>query len=203
MTGLRTRKKAESRQRMLDVAKQLFIERGYSRTTMEEIADQAGFGVATVYNYFNTKEGIFAAMARDDMSELERQGEQRLGQLPEDPVAAVYELLLVYNQVYQFISYGVMQEFIVHAKSNGPLHEISSWALGWQKNQVTRALEQCQERGSVSETLDCEMAAEIVIDLLVRHTQRLTGSAERPPPLEHLKLALTLILHGWLTETAS
>ena len=70
MQTLRQKKKVVSRQRMLDTAKRLFIENGYSRTTMEEIAEQAGFGVATLYNYFKTKEGMFAAMAHDDMSEL-------------------------------------------------------------------------------------------------------------------------------------
>ena len=49
---------------MLDTAKRLFIENGYSKTNMEDIAEQAGFGVATVYNYFKTKEGMFAAMGR-------------------------------------------------------------------------------------------------------------------------------------------
>ena len=42
MQTLRQKKKAVSRQRMLDTAKRLFIDNGYSKTTMEEIAEQAG-----------------------------------------------------------------------------------------------------------------------------------------------------------------
>jgi len=197
MAGLRSRKKAENRQKMLDTAKHLFIERGYSRTTMEDIAAHAGFGVATLYNYFRTKAGIFATMARDDMSELERQGEVMLQKLPEDPVQAVYGLLKVYNRVYDFISYAVMQEFIIQSKSSGPLHEVAAWVLGWQHRQVASALQLCQERGSVSRLLDTDLAAEIIIDLHVRHDQRLTETSE-PRDLSHLEASLQLILHGWL-----
>ncbi len=197
MTGLRSRKKAESRQKMLDTAKRLFIERGYSRTTMEDIADHAGFGVATLYNYFRTKEGVFATMARDDMSVLERKGEETLKHLSENPMEAVCGLLKVYNGVYDFISYAVMQEFIIQSKSSGPLHEVSSWVLHWQQSQVARALQLCQKRGSVSRALDSELAADIIIDLHVRHDQRLTESSEHRD-LSHLEASVALILHGWL-----
>jgi len=132
------------------------------------------------------------------MSELEREGEDTLSRLPEDPVEAAFELLRVYDRVYEYISYGVMQEFITHAKSNGPLHEISRWVLRWQQDPVARALKQCQERGSVSPELDSELAAEIVIDLLVRHNQRLTGPPAKLREFAHLKLRVELILEGWL-----
>ena len=70
---------------MLDVAKRLFIERGYSGTTMEDIAEEAGFGVATLYNYFRKKEGIFATMAREDMTVLEQAGGSRTQPLARQP----------------------------------------------------------------------------------------------------------------------
>lgn len=199
MTGLRQRKKAESRQKMLDAAKRLFIEHGYSRTTMDEIADKAGFGVATLYNYFRTKEGVFATMARDDMALLERAGEEVLGRLPEDPVDAVYELLKVYNRVYEFISYSVMHEFLFYqSKGSGPLHEVSRWVLGWQHDQVARALQQCQQRGSVTDELDRELAAKVVVDLQIRHNQRVQDPSSEAGDLRYLNLSVALILKGWL-----
>ncbi len=166
---------------------------------MEDIAEGAGFGVATLYNYFNTKEGIFATMAREDMSLLQAEGEEILSRLTdEDPTVAVYELLKVYDRVYEFISYGVMQEFITHAKSNGPLHEVSGWVLGWQQGQLARALKSCQARGAVSQDLDCELAAEILIDLLVRRSQRLTDSTDELRGITRLRQMVELILNGWV-----
>ena len=84
---------------------------------MEDIAEQAGFGVATVYNYFKTKEGMFAAMGREDMSELRTLGEAALADLPDDPVEGVLALLKVYLKVFDYISYAVMQEFIIQSKT--------------------------------------------------------------------------------------
>jgi len=197
MTGLRARKKAESRQRMLDAAKTLFVQNGYSKTNMEDIAERAGLGVATLYNYFNTKEGVFATMAREDMSVLQQRGEQTLAQQDVDPITAVYALLTVYNQVFEFISYAVLHEFQDQARAPGPLHDVSVWVNDWQQNQVARALRFCQSKGTLSAELNCELVAELVIDQLVKHAQRLGKIAAIPPDISHLKTILELVLHGW------
>ena len=183
---------------MLNVAKRLFIERGYSSTTMEDIAGQAGFGVATLYNYFKTKEGIFATMAREDMAMLERAGEDVLDQLPADPIDAACALLRVYNRVYEFISYGLMQEFLLQSRSSGPLRDVAVWVVGWQHGQIARALGHCQRNGSIRPELDCELAANIVIDLLVRHHQRTAAPSIRSGDLAHLRRSVALILNGWI-----
>ena len=165
---------------------------------MEEIAERAGFGVATLYNYFKTKERVIATMGREDMAVLKQRGEDTLAQHNSDPIAAVYDLLQVYNRVFEFISYGAVQEFQDQAKTSGPLHEVSAWVHHWQHNQVTRALRFCQSQGTISERLDCELAAEIVIDQFVRHSQRLPQITRHPPDISHLKSVLELMLEGWL-----
>lgn len=50
------------RQAILDIAKATFIEQGYSNTSMSEIASRVGGSKATLYNYFSSKEDIFAAV---------------------------------------------------------------------------------------------------------------------------------------------
>ena len=200
MNTLRARKKTESRQKMLEVAKRLFIERGYSKTTMEDIADQAGFGVATLYIYFKTKEGVFAEMARNDMSELQKEGELALEDLPEDPVEAIFRLLNIYNRVYDYISSGVMNEFIVNAKSNGPVREAAVWVQKWQAEQIASALAKSQQQGSVSPALDTALASEVIIDLLARYNSRSSAAADTAPAFERFKLAVGLVLEGWLTK---
>jgi len=63
--GLRERKKQAARQRISDVATDLFIERGFDNVTLAEIAEVAGFSKVTVFNYFPRKEDMF----------LDRQGD--------------------------------------------------------------------------------------------------------------------------------
>src|ERR1700733_12290021 len=58
-TGLRERKKAQTRTRIADTAMGLFVRRGFDQVTVAEIAAAAEVGVSTVFNYFPTKEDLF------------------------------------------------------------------------------------------------------------------------------------------------
>lgn len=57
--GLRERKKQQTRRLIASTAFQLFAERGFDRVTVAEVARAAGVSEATVFNYFQTKEGLF------------------------------------------------------------------------------------------------------------------------------------------------
>jgi len=55
MTGLRERKKADTRRALSDAALQLALERGLENVTREDIAGRAGVSLRTFSNYFSTK----------------------------------------------------------------------------------------------------------------------------------------------------
>lgn len=55
-------KKKEIRQAILDSAYDLFSERGYHSTTLQEIADLTGIGVSSVYSYFPSKIDLLYAV---------------------------------------------------------------------------------------------------------------------------------------------
>jgi TetR/AcrR family transcriptional regulator, regulator of mycofactocin system len=56
--SLRDRKKDATRQAIEDVAWQLFLDRGYDATTVQDIADAANVAPRTFFRYFPTKEAV-------------------------------------------------------------------------------------------------------------------------------------------------
>lgn len=56
ISSLRERKKIETRERLLAAATELFVQRGYDVTTMDEIAARANVSRATAFNYFARKD---------------------------------------------------------------------------------------------------------------------------------------------------
>lgn len=60
---------SKTRQKLVDVARQLFAKSGFDNTTMNDIALLSGKGRRTLYTYFKSKEDVFYAVIE---SELER-----------------------------------------------------------------------------------------------------------------------------------
>ena len=58
MTGLRERKKLQTRQHIADVAARLFAEHGFEDVTVDQVAAAADVAKKTVFNYFPTKEDL-------------------------------------------------------------------------------------------------------------------------------------------------
>ena len=74
-TGLRDRKKEMTRQAISDIATRLFVERGFDKVSVADIADEANVARKTVFNYFPRKEDLVfdreeegRAMVRDALA---------------------------------------------------------------------------------------------------------------------------------------
>ena len=63
--GIQERREREKERRRRDIqnaAKQLFMEKGYHATSIEDIAALAELGVATIYQYFSSKDELYASL---------------------------------------------------------------------------------------------------------------------------------------------
>src|SRR4051794_25210669 len=53
---------ADTRERILDVALELFSDQGYEKTSLRQIAERMGFSKAAIYYHFASKEDLLLAL---------------------------------------------------------------------------------------------------------------------------------------------
>src|ERR1700746_2247979 len=70
--GRRERHRLEIRDRLFRAALQLFAERGFLDTTVEDITEAADVGKGTFFNYFPTKEHVLATFGGERIAAVER-----------------------------------------------------------------------------------------------------------------------------------
>jgi AcrR family transcriptional regulator len=63
--GKREQTKVQNRQAILDAAREVFGELGYDTATVRDIIRRTGLAAGTFYNYYRSKEEVFAALADD------------------------------------------------------------------------------------------------------------------------------------------
>lgn len=68
---------SRTRERLIDVARQLIARKGLENTTMNDIATASDRGRRTIYTYFRTKDDIYQAVIEDEanrvLADIERQ----------------------------------------------------------------------------------------------------------------------------------
>jgi AcrR family transcriptional regulator len=67
--GKRAASTQATRRRILDAARELWLERWYDEMTLRELADRAGVALQTVVNHFGSKDGVMAAALEQGLPE--------------------------------------------------------------------------------------------------------------------------------------
>ena len=91
-------KKETVRNAILDSARDLFSERGYHRTTLQDIAQLAGTGVSSLYSYFPSKLHLLYAVVEPWEKECMRKLEERVRRIrnPREKLRAILLLSLIH-----------------------------------------------------------------------------------------------------------
>src|ERR1700739_4507230 len=74
------RRKDARPQELLAAALDLFVERGYAATRLDDIATRAGVSKGTLYLYFTNKEDLFKAVVREHLLPVLGEFEQTIDQ---------------------------------------------------------------------------------------------------------------------------
>jgi AcrR family transcriptional regulator len=92
----RAREKSETRDKILDAARELFITEGYEGVSMRKLAEKIEYSPTAIYAYFVDKEDLFHQLCHEDFGRLAQVFQSAA--MPSDPVARLREIGRVYAE---------------------------------------------------------------------------------------------------------
>lgn len=141
----RERKKEETRLRIFEAAVDLFREKGFEQTTIDEITERADVGRGTFFNYFPRKEAVLSYLLGDAMARAEEESEAILAadQPTREKVASLFCRALAALEQDPELSRFVVREMLQRAFAGAPSHDKPGRAL------LARLVQQGVERGEI------------------------------------------------------
>lgn len=152
--SVREKKMAETRKKLIEVARRAFAEYGYTDTSMDKLTAEAGLTRGALYHHFGDKRGLFAAVVDQIDSQMAEYAQQHLEQ-PDD----LWEGLLLEGQIY--IQNALNPEFQRIVLRDGPavLGDPAHWP---SQNRCLQSTRECVEQLLTAEQIkivDPEAAA--------------------------------------------
>ena len=157
---------------MLAAASKLFDLQGYSRTTFEQIAAASNMGVATVYKYFGSKEGVVKALLTPDLERILENGERIIARPPLDPARAVILLLKEYGELggHHWARRDLLKMAIFPGLGNeGVLASFVVDADTRVKTQIRELLGRLRKVGRIARKLDLQDASSVIFAVFNQH----------------------------------
>ncbi len=152
--SVREQKMAETRKKLIEVARRAFAEYGYADTSMDKLTAEAGLTRGALYHHFGDKRGLFAAVVDQIDSQMAEYAQQHREQ-PDD----LWEGLLLEGQTY--IQNALNPEFQRIVLRDGPavLGDPAHWP---SQNRCLQSTRECVEQLLAAERIkiiDPEAAA--------------------------------------------
>ena len=129
--GIQERKQRERerrRQQIIVAAKRVFSEKGFSKSTMEDIAREAELSPGTLYLYFKNKDELYASLSLRILQYLNIRLEDVKKEKDIEPRKKIVAIKEALYDVYQFDPMILINMF--HLQSSDTLKNLSSPLLG-------------------------------------------------------------------------
>src|SRR5215813_136121 len=86
----REREKSETRDKILDAARELFVAEGYEGVSMRKVAEKIEYSPTAIYLHFADKEELFHELCHDDFARLAQVFQD--ASLPADPIERIRQI---------------------------------------------------------------------------------------------------------------
>jgi AcrR family transcriptional regulator len=202
--GVRQRRKKARPQELLAAALTLFVEKGFAATRAEEVARLAGVSKGTLYLYYPSKEELFKAVVRHNLTSLIAEGEQLAGAFEGSSSALLALLILTWWERFGSTPAAGIHKVILAEVRNFPelaqfyADEVMAPADRLFGGCVARGVARGEFRPMPTHEVSLALIAPLIFVAVHRHSFGccpVHGTAEMDPELV-LKTHLDLVLRG-------
>jgi AcrR family transcriptional regulator len=205
MSGLRQKKRAKTQAAILRATAALITKKGFTRTSVEDIARRAQIGVGTVYNYFGSKNALLLALMQRDTEELLKEGEAVLTQPGEKAESVLAQLFWIYARGFlgryerKMLSEIFAVAFYQPEELGRELTRLDYQLMA----QVGRLIEKLQRDGKLKESLPVQQAALVLYAAFAIAVMMYLQYAEMSLESVRAQIAssIELILGDWKATT--
>lgn len=154
-----------TRQRILDSARELYVEFGLRRTTMEDVAKKAGMGRATVYRRFSEKDQLFQAVILRDL--------QRNLVIIEGAIrgysSALDGLLEAFVQAARLVHINPLIARLLTTEPDDILPHLTTQygsTMAFARQYLSGQIARAQQAGHIRKSLPADTTAELILRLI-------------------------------------
>ncbi|MGW7488742.1 TetR/AcrR family transcriptional regulator [Streptomyces sp. NPDC054786] len=182
-TGRRERKKAQTRTSLAEAALQLFLDRGYDRVGVKDVADAADVSVTTLFKHFPSKEALVFDQEDDIEAALVAAVRDRT------PGQSIPQALREHVLLTQ--THAADPRFAAFMRLVADTPALRDYAHRmWMRHEAAVARAIADEAGAPEDDLTCAALARFALEargLIQRH----------PDPRRAADEAFALLEHGW------
>lgn len=155
----KTRKGRRSKRALLDAARVVFRERGFTYARVSDMAAQAGMSNGAFYRYFKDKHDVLMALLNELIQEM--YDFSRVPWQPGDPRHSVIESTFRYLELYRDNA-DLMRVEIEAAQTEPTVQVVWQEARAMFFQRIARSLRRGQDMGIVRPEVDPDLAASLL-----------------------------------------
>ncbi|MED1612330.1 TetR/AcrR family transcriptional regulator [Bacillus paranthracis] len=189
--------KLTAREKVMEAATLLFGEKGYTATTIREVAEKAGVSELTIFRNFKNKENLFREsiiLRTTPVALLEEIEEQFTGDLYKD-LTKVAETYIQTNLPKLNYIWAALIESRQNSEMKALLHELNSHLV----NHLEKYLKQLGEKVHIS-TCNYRLIANMFYGQLFLYIMNVSISEEEIQLEEYIETCVNLFMNGILNK---
>ncbi len=200
---LRERQMLLGKEEILNVAFQLFCGNGYTKTTVQEIADGAGVGPATVFRHFRSKLGLLTGLIKRDLEPIWERGEDILATSRSGPIDTLTKLLDMYFDLLDAPSKAIESDAYRKRQFDFSKIEINDLLSGADVNvqaQIRKVILMSQEKGQMRKDLHVEHMVAVLFQVFNHHYYEADNrpKGDRAEIQKRLSKRVTIMFESWV-----